>query len=92
MKADERMIEQQESHLFACGSGQHLLTGVGETATIADRVLRLLIVVQAVETSGVVLKMYGRLRPLPLIDVVPSLPEPAIVTKGINILSTIQRL
>jgi hypothetical protein len=32
-------MKQQESHFFACGNGQHLLTGVIETAIVADRVL-----------------------------------------------------
>jgi len=39
-------MKQQESHFFACGNSQHLLTGVSETAIIVDRVLRLLSVVR----------------------------------------------
>ncbi len=31
-------MKQQESHYFACGMGRHLLTGVNETAIIADKV------------------------------------------------------
>jgi hypothetical protein len=41
-----RRMKQQESHFFARGNSQHLLTGVSETAIIADKVLRLLRVVR----------------------------------------------
>ena len=37
-----RGMKQLESHFLACGNGQHLLTGVTETAIIADRVFGLL--------------------------------------------------
>ena len=39
-------MKQQESHFFACGNSQHLLTGDSETAFVVDRVLWLLSVVQ----------------------------------------------
>jgi hypothetical protein len=39
-------MEQQESHFFACDNGQHLLTGINETAIMADRVFGLLSVVR----------------------------------------------
>jgi hypothetical protein len=38
-------MKQQESHFFACGNSQYLLTGVSKTAIIADKVLLLLSVV-----------------------------------------------
>ena len=40
-------MEQQDCHRFKGGDGQLLLAGVSETANIADRVLRLMSVVQA---------------------------------------------
>ena len=45
-------MKQQESHFFARGNSQHLLTGVSETAIIADKVLRLLSVVPEPEKPG----------------------------------------
>ena len=49
-----RRMKQQEGHFLACGNSQHLLTGVSETAIIADKVLRLLCVVRGSLTRWLV--------------------------------------
>ena len=47
-----RGMKQQESHFFACGNGKHLLTGVNETAIIADRVFGLLSMIHDSDRLG----------------------------------------
>jgi hypothetical protein len=47
-----RGMKKQESHFFACGNGQHLLTGVNETAIITDRVFGLLSMIHDSDRLG----------------------------------------